>query len=232
MNQAYRSTFAKVMNAMSMEPWFNQARRLDSIESVIFFQLREDFEGHPLPSPNFSRQVPSVVRMTEVVGNEAELGKYFSEIVRLARRENLTFNDVRSYFWLRLWLGNTAAEASIGFPWYDTLAEIRQFIHAVCKYSEGHMFWDADQSWELEIHGWAGDCLLQFSNPDDEATYETIRFAHREFADNLLSTEQCAGRVIEALTKIVGQDLWTYDVPTIPEVIFPGKPPRGRPIVW
>jgi hypothetical protein len=153
-----------------MESWFADAKRITSLDAEICFLLQDDFyygpdsypevaerkEVEPLPSPQIERHVPSMVRSAEAVGHEEELAKYYREVIRVARKHRKSFNDIRQYFWMRFWLWNTDEEIHISFPWYDTYSEIDRFLTSVSGNSDGQLFWDADQGWELDVHALQG----------------------------------------------------------------------------
>ena len=157
-------------NRVIMESWFADAKRITSLDAEICFLLQDDFyygpdsypevaerkEVEPLPSPQIERHVPSMVRSAEAVGHEEELAKYYREVIRVARKHRKSFNDIRQYFWMRFWLWNTDEEIHISFPWYDTYSEIDRFLTSVSGNSDGQLFWDADQGWELDVHALQG----------------------------------------------------------------------------
>lgn len=217
-----------------MESWFETAERIESIEPAICFLLHEDFEGEPLRSPKIPRHVPSLVRTTEALGNESELAKYYSEILRLARANRISFNEIRHYFWLRLWLGNPDAGVSISFPWYDTLSEIIRFIDAVTPYVDGQMFFDVDQSWELEMHGSRGDCFLRLRDPDEDETHATLCFSHEMLIGNLRPMQRHSVETIQVLSKLLDKDLWTdyVDWPTFLDEGVGKTAARRRWWIW
>ncbi len=133
---------------------------LETTEPQICFLIREDFyygpDRHPevserklvekLAALRIPREFPTIVRTTEAMGLESELAEYYWDVVSAANRHKKSFNSIREYFWMRLWLSNPKEEiSSISFPWYDTLSEMRRFSDAVSLSKTGDLFWDADQ---------------------------------------------------------------------------------------
>src|SRR5690349_15304267 len=113
-----------------MESWFSEAKVISTMEVEVCFLIQNDFyygpdshpavverkEVAPLPSPNIARKVPSMIRTSEAFGYEENLANYYREVLRVARYHRKTFNHVRQYFWLRLWLCNTAEDVHVDFP--------------------------------------------------------------------------------------------------------------------
>jgi len=206
-----------------MESWFADAKEIATLDAEICFLLQDDFyfgpdsypevaerkEVEPLPAPNITRHVPSMVRCAEAVGHEEELANYYREVVRLARKHRKTFNDIRQYFWMRFWLWNSQEEVHISFPWYDTFSEIDQFIGSISNKTEGQIFWDADQGWELEMHASDGDFFVRLRNPDDDETYAVVRFSQRLLIEQLEPLRARTESIIGVLASAIGQDVWT-----------------------
>src|SRR5579872_682654 len=209
-----------------MESWFADAKRLASLDAEICFLLHEDFyfgadsypevadrnEVESLPSPNFARNVPSMVRSKEAVGHEEELVNYYREVVRVARKHRKTFNDIRHYFWLRFWLWNTKEDIHIVFPWYDTFSEIDRFLGSVNENKEGQIFWDTDQGWELEVHASDGDLFARVRNPDDDEAHAVVKFSKRMLVEQLQPLRSRTESLIRFLSLAIGRDVWTSHV--------------------
>jgi len=206
-----------------MDPRFADAKQIPSLEAEICFLLRENFyygpdsyseilkgkDVEPLPSLNIPRQVPSQVRSTEVIGHERELANYYSEIIRIAKLHQKSFNEIRHYFWLRFWLWNANEKVTIGFPWYDTYSEIARFLDSTNQEMCGEVFWDGDQGWELSMHTSGEDFLIRVGDLETDETHEVVRFPKRVLLEQIEPLRARMGSIIRALSEEVGRDLWT-----------------------
>ena len=209
-----------------MEPWFAEAKRITSLDAKICFLLQHDFyygpdshpevverkEVEPLPSPNIARQAPSMVCSAEALGHEEELAHYYREVVRIARKHRQTFNAIRHYFWLRFWLWNSEQDVHIAFPWYDTFGEIEQILDSVAKTTEGQVFWDVDQGWELEMYSSEGELFTRLRDPDYDETHVVVRFPREMLLEQLQPVRTRTESIIRFLSSAIGQDVWTKHV--------------------
>lgn len=209
-----------------MESWFTEAKRISSLEAEVCFLIQDDFyfgpdsfsdvserkEIEPLPAPAIPRHVPSMVRSSEAIGHESELADYYRSVLRVARSHGKSFNEIQHYFSIRFWLWNTEQQIHISFPWYDTFSEIDRFFVDVSSDSDGQVFWDVDQGWELEVHSCNGEYFFRLRNPDDDETYAIATVP----VDALLSVIQPlrsrTESIIRTLSTSVGRDLWTSQV--------------------
>lgn len=203
-----------------MESWFADAKRISSLEAEDCFLLRDDFyfgpdsfphvserkEVEPLPSPTMSRHVSSMVRTSEAIGHENELADYYRAVLRVARSHNKSFDEILHYFWLRFWLWNTEQQVHISFPWYDTFSEIDRFFVDVSADSDGQVFWDADQGWELEIHCSNGEYFFRLRNPDDDETHAIVRLPFDGLHSVIQPLRTRTQSIIRSLSSAVGRD--------------------------
>lgn len=166
-------------------------------------------EAEHLVQPDIDRRVASMVRTSEAVGCEQELAAYYLNLIRIARKHGKTFNEIRHYFWLRFWLWNSEENVQIPFPWYDTFLEIRQFLDEVEQKTDGLVYCDADQGWELEIHAFGGELFLQFQNPDDDEVYARLRVPREKAIESFQALRGRAESTIHRLSNVIGRDLWT-----------------------
>ncbi len=229
-----------------MESWFSDAKRISSLEVEICFLLKDDFyygpdshpevserrEVEPLPRLSIPRLVPSMVRSSEATGHENELADYYRAVVRVAQSHRKTFNEIRQYFWLRLWLWNAEQKVHISFPWYDTYSEMDRFLTAVSSKSEGQVFWDADQCWELEMHVFDDELFARLRNPDDDETHALIRLPSQALLANIPPLRTRTESIIRYLSSAIGRDLWTSRIEW-PEFCQPNIPKtHERPSWW
>jgi hypothetical protein len=209
-----------------MESWFTEAKRISSLDAEVCFLLHEDFYFGPdsfpqvterkevelLPSPAIQRHVPSMVRTSEAIGHENELADYYHAVLRVAASHQKTFNEIRQYFWLRFSLWNTEQQIHISFPWYDTYSEIDRFLTGVSGNSDGQVFWDADQGWELEFHASDGELFGRLRNPDDDETHAIVRLPTAALLSRIQPLRTRTESIIQTLSSAIGRDLWTNHV--------------------
>jgi hypothetical protein len=209
-----------------MEDWFADAKHVTALEVESCFMLQEDFYYgpdsfpelnerklvEPLKQPGIHRHVPSLLRTSEAENNVEELARYYADVISLAKRHQLPFNHISHYFWMRFWIWNTAAEIHLSFPWYDTQSEIDGFIQSVIEKTDGQVFWDADQGWELEIHAFYDKHFARLRDPDSNETHAIVSYPGNALTGQLLSLQSRSRLIIERLTSIIGRDLWTRHV--------------------
>jgi len=120
-----------------VEPWFADAKPINSLEPEIAFHLWDAFNAapyqrpEPLALPEFQRAERLRVRTSEAIGHEAELAAYYGQVAALARQHALKLHQVRQYFWMDLRLDNEEADVHLSFPWYDTFSSMDHFLVAV-----------------------------------------------------------------------------------------------------
>ena len=150
-----------------------------------------------------------MVRTSEAEQNVAELARYYSDVIELGRKHNMTFNHISHYFWMRFWIWNTDAEVHIGFPWYDTQSEIDRFITSVSQNSDGQVFWDADQGWELEIHASGEKQYARLRDPDYDETHAIVCYPVDTLLNQLATLQSRTKSIIASLASAIGRDVWT-----------------------
>lgn len=204
--------------------WTDNSKIIESVEAEICFLLNDSFYiGNPnnatqlqddkfkekLNLPSFERVVPSMARTAETVGNVACLADYYREIIRRSKSLGKSFNDVRTYFWIRLWLWNSEKDIHISFPWYDTLGEIQSFFDWVKDENEESPFIDIDQGWEFEAVRKGGYLYLRESDPDCDEEYANVAVKFEPFKQAVVALEVRAKDIIEELSNKVGHNYWT-----------------------
>lgn len=164
----------------------------------------------PLELPTFPRVVPLMPSSQEIIGHEKELVQYYRQIIEKARALGRTFNEVREYFWLRLWLWNSEAEVRIAFPWYDTLAEIKNFADKLEQQEKGTIFTDSDQGWKIEV-SLEDSHVTIYQDQDKEASVDgqIITVDKLYLIQQFHSCYQRAMHIIAILTETFGHDVWS-----------------------
>lgn len=218
-----------------------EVKALSSLEPEVCFLIREDFYYGPdrhaevserrlvekLADPNIPREFPTIVRTSEAMGYERELANYYWQVVSAAQRHKKTFNHLRSYFWMRLWLSNVKEGVSISFPWYDTLSEMRRFSDAISSSESGDVYRDADQGWEINVKGTAAELFINERDPDGDEDHFSVSVPREEFTRRIAATMLEATRIVETLSEQMGADVWTAYVRDEPK--FRRAKPWWRP---
>lgn len=204
--------------------WTKNSRKIESLDLEICFQLQDNFYTgdpnnvdqqdderyrEPLELPPFARAVETLARTSEAIQHRNDLAVYYKTIVERSAALNKGFNEIRQYFWLRLWFWNTDEDVHISFPWYDSLSEMQQFIAWVKGDRSADSFVDMDQGWQIEAV--QSDDLLHIrqTDPDHDEEHSNIAVAFEPFAEAVVEVEARAIEIISSLTNSLGTDVWT-----------------------
>jgi len=204
--------------------WINNSKNIEDLEIEICFQLQEDFyTGDPnnheqfqdekyleaVELPSFDRAVVTMARTSEAFQCVDDLAAYNRNIIERAEVLNKSFNEIRQYFWLRLWFWNTEEDVHISFPWYDSLSEMQQFFTWLKGKSATEPYVDMDQGWQIEAIR-SGDCLyIRQIDPDDDEEYANISVPFEAFMKVANDVEERAIEIISSLSNNVGADVWS-----------------------
>ncbi len=204
--------------------WIKNSKEIENLEIEVCFLLRDNFYiGDPnnpeqiqdekyresVKLPSFDRVVGAMARTSEVAGNEDELANYYKQIVERAISLDKSFNEIRSYFWLRLWLWNTEEEIHISFPWYDSLSEMQQFFSWLKESSKKELYIDVDQGWQIDAVRKGARIHIRQTEPecDEEHTNASVPF--EILINTATEVENRATEIISSLTQSLGTDVWT-----------------------
>lgn len=211
-----------------MEPWFSEAKAIPFLEAEVGFLIRPSFyygpDGVPdiregrlveaLSPPDIPLVAPSMVRSSEAAGKEKELAAYYEQVIRCGWKHQKQFSQYHQYFWIRFWLWNSQEDVHISFPWYDTMGEVESFLEELATTEAGEVFWDRDQSWELNVYAHEGDLYIREHDPDAEETYCIVRVPRSDLLARVEEVRARSKQVIRNLTEILGADVWTSRVST------------------
>lgn len=207
-----------------MQSWLSETIKVPSLQAEICFPLSETFYYGPdavpdgsereklearLSPPRIASAVPSLLRTSEVLGQEQELAGYYEQIVGLARRHGRPFNAIRHYFWLRLWLWNSEHAVHVSFPWYDSFAEIDRYLKALVETDAGLVDHDVDQGWELQTYAEGGSLHFLQRDPDADETQLAISVPRDELVHRVNELREHTGLIIARLSGSLGTDVWT-----------------------
>lgn len=217
------------MNLEQNSDWMEHSKSLDHLEVEICFQLAEQFYmGDPnnisqldddkfyeeIELPSFSRVIETMARTNEVISNEQELANYYKTIADYSSSQGLNLDEVRQYFWLRLWLWDTEEHVHIGFPWYDSLSEMQQFFKWISTSPETEPFEDMDQGWQFDAIVKDNRVYLRQADFDTNEEYANVSVPLANFVKEITAVEQRLISIIDLLTEELGVDVWTTYLPS------------------
>ena len=201
-----------ISRKLSKPSWCNKSLAIDNLNVEIMFLLQDKFTSGgcevQLKSPVFQRVVESMARTCEVSDNESELILYYKSIIGHAIEQQLSFNEIRHYFWLRLWLWNSDKDIHISFPWYDNLSLMVDFFSWLKYKSHQTDFYDSDQGWSIEASLIEGFLYIRQSDGEEEEIYNIV-VSYEPLIDSINIVERRAMKIIRLLSQECGDDVWT-----------------------
>ena len=198
-----------------MEPWFADAKPINSLEPEIAFHLWDEFQpvrdrpAEPLAPPEFPRAERLRVCTLEAIGHEPELAAYYRRVAALARQQGLELHQVRQYFWLDLRLDNEDADVHLSFPWYDTFATMDHFLAAVAGDDQGMVYDDQDQGWAVEAWARNGTLYIRESDPDSDELGLAVALPRAGLQARIAPLRERTSKLLARLAKEFGADVWT-----------------------
>ncbi|MFM2479400.1 hypothetical protein [Celerinatantimonas sp. MCCC 1A17872] len=213
----------KSRNEYLQMQWIEQSVKLENLELEICFPLQDDFYiGDPndhqqlqderyyktLELPKFQRVVEVMARSGEAFEHQQELATYYQTIVEEAELLKKSFEQIRHYFWLRLWIWNTPNNIHISFPWYDSLSEIQKFF-AWIKTPSDKAFIDMDQGWQIEAIQTQDAIHIRQTDPDFDEELANIAVPKQPFVELVSQVEARTQRIIDNLSRTLGADVWS-----------------------
>lgn len=220
-----------------MKDWFESAPLVENATVEIAFLLRPDFyygpDRHPdiverkliapLCIPRFPRVVTEQATTREAEHHADELIRYYADIIRCAQKYHRGIEQVRSYFWLRLYISTPSGQFCVSFPWYDTLAEIAPLLDTLKNPpAHGEVHWDRDQGWEMEmdahddmlyIREWDPDGADHPEDPDAGIIHAIGKLPLQALAVSSAAALERARRIVATLSAALGVDLWSTRPP-------------------
>ncbi|WP_448570041.1 hypothetical protein [Thalassotalea ganghwensis] len=237
------------MNIEQEMDWINKSKNIDSLDLEVCFQLQEHFYigdpnnleqiqddnyQEPLQLPAFERVVPTIARTSEAIENTDKLASYYKDVVEKSAELSKPFNEIRQYFWLRLWFWNTEEDVHISFPWYDSLSEMQQFFSWLND-NNVEPFIDADQGWQIDAVRVGENIHIRQTDPDYDEEHVNISLPYEKFLKEALKVEKRAQHIITNLSKELGVDVWSkylQDANFGSEVWQPNKTIKAEKTSW
>jgi len=208
-----------------MMDWMKNAVAVDNVEIDIGFNIRPSFYFGP-SGGTFAKEFehlhekiyqPKItlnegcVLSRHVMGFESELIKYYRDVIRLSQKHEKRLLDCDPHFWLFPFMYSTL-DFPISFPRYDHFDECEYVFKALMSETEGEIFDDEDQGWELHIYLQDGKLYFHQSDPQDseQSQIQVVvqQFPKSELSKRLEQTQQ----IINTLIKEFGFDRWSRHI--------------------
>lgn len=203
--------------------WKTNSKPIEKLNIEIGFILQHDFytgdpnsheqlsdpkNREPLSLPSFPRENSKLAFTSEAIGNEEELISYYRQVVERAFLIGRSFNEIRSYFWLRLYVWDKEAGLSVSFPWYDSLTEIQNFTRWLAS-PTAEAFSAIEQGWQVDAVRDSGFLYLRELDPDGDEEYNNSKVAIGTISMSAFEVEARAIKIVERLSEGLGTDVWS-----------------------
>jgi hypothetical protein len=163
----------------------------------------------PLYRPRLPIRGGSRVLLRDAMAQRIELLRYYESVIRTATGRGKALEPAAPEFWLRIVFLSGDQELASG-AWHDVLEQALSVLDAVAAPSDGEIYYDIDQGWELRIIGEGARITVRQADPDSgetDACFWTDR-------DALAGQARTASRDLRAmvawLTSQLGRNYWSY----------------------
>lgn len=137
-----------------------------------------------------------------------ELVQYYRDVIRLVAKYRKVMGQQSHYFWMRP-LIFSRGEFAISFPWYDTWQEALPVLNALESTSDGLLFDDMDQGWQLEMFAEGGHLYLRQSDFDSGEEQFVIAANRAQIASQVPTLRNRVTHQLQELTAAFGKDYWS-----------------------
>jgi hypothetical protein len=144
------------------------------------------------------------------VGQEQELVRYYTSVIKAATQHRKGLRELTHYFWLRPVL-LSRQEPVLTFPWYDTYPETTRLLEslAAAEPAEGLLYHDLDQGWQSAAYATAEH--VYFRQGNDDGHVQTSCYTGRGRLQTLAAEALARTRTqLEIIVRGVGQDHWHF----------------------
>jgi hypothetical protein len=201
--------------------WLDRAESATDPDVEIFFAIRPTFYvgdpndpaqiGNPkfevpLPVPAIGDGTVDALSTKAVLGRERELAAHYRAVVERAKEAGQRFDDIRTHFWMRLWIGWKGGD--LAFPWYDGWKEMEDLLGWIETAEDGAHWWDADQGWELTALR-KGPLLCFRMSDGREEEHAAVRIDREALLAQAHALRGRISAIIRELSSLLGADVWT-----------------------
>ena len=169
-------------------------------------QLNDPSYRQPIILPDIPRAADLLLGAREVIGSEAELIRYYQDILQHAQQIGRSCYEIRHYFWMRLWLWHPEMDIYLPFPWYDTHAPMQNLFAHI---RAGESYQDVEQDWNLSVSHEADATIIVVGSGYDAADKTGVSIANDYLIQQINQCEQRTQSIIQALSEALGADVWS-----------------------
>ena len=203
--------------------WLSNTNSVDDATLDIGFIVRSSFYygdennftpeqweslREPLRQPDVER-FGDFVLAYNIEHRVTELIAYYKDVVRLARKHSKKLANQKSYFWMRP-LIYRHDDFAVTFPWYDTYGESERFFDNLANATDGEVFWDRDQCWELTVYAKDGRLYVREWNPDDEEEHVQFNCPLDNLCGQVEAVRKRSDAIMDQLRAGLGNDYWSH----------------------
>ena len=203
-----------------MEDWKEFAELQEDVRIDIGFMVQETFYYGPengfspeqYENMRVSLYLPEIkksgnfVLYTDILGKESELKRHYLDVADKCKKYKKDVNK-STHFWNRPVIYNTYFV--ISFPWHDKFREGKNVLENIATTTDGEVYWDRDQGWELEIIGEGGLLFAREWDPDYEEIHCQVKFDRAGIRQQAFELIPKVSSFIRELTSALGKDYWT-----------------------
>jgi hypothetical protein len=207
---------------MERPEWTTSAKQVEPVNVDVGFLVSETF--YHGPENGFSQEQwrqlreplyqPKVERYgdyllsAEFQDSAIELVRYYQDVLRLGARHKKVLKQQSHYFWIRPLIFQKD-EFAITFPWYDTWQEAVAVLDALEGTSDGLVFDDLEQGWDVQVFA-EGDFLFLRQGDFDSGEEHIVIATHRaRLASQVPAVRARVIHLLAELTGALGRDYWS-----------------------
>jgi hypothetical protein len=209
---------------MNNPNWLEKTIPIDSISFDIGFRVESSF--YYGPEFNITQDqwescreaIPTtglIIRdgfsLSENVINDIDgLILYYDDVIRKTKKHSKDIKYQSSYFRIRPVI-LTESGQSVSFPIHDHYNESIRLLDALEAGSEGVLYWDQDQCWELEIIAHLGRVYIRDSDPDSSTENLLVNFPADQLVKQISPTRNRLDQIMRRLRARFEIDYWSHD---------------------
>jgi hypothetical protein len=158
----------------------------------------------PLYKPHFNVQY-QYVYTGDPTWNTEQLVRYYDDVTRKLLRYRVPLKGSSHYFWTKIYL--KLDDEYVKFPWYSTIDDVTSLLAALTKATEGEVFYDVDDGWEIIMLARNGTLFLREWYSDANTAYSFDLALVQNQAHELLNR---INPIMDHLRTALAADYWSY----------------------
>lgn len=205
--------------------WIARSAVALSAEAEIAFVLQPIFHSDPnalddkdvitLPRPTKMATEPHFHSSKEVLDDVQGLLEHYRAVLKLAQRFGQSYVEFNHYMWLRLQFA--WSKGTLSFAWYDTLKEMALLFDWLRDASDGQLWSDVEQGWEMIAVRVGTRFHFRQGGFDQGEEYINVSLPREDLLASITDLRDRMRIIIGRLTADLGEDYWTqhrYDLRT------------------